>query len=132
VGELVRKDTEFGNLEDMDGRIIGVLRTSTSQAALEKETARRGLSLKYEEFASHPETMAALLVGRVDAFAIDRIILLGYLDDQTVLLDEGFESQSYGIATRLDQDALAAYLDSIVSAMREDGCLEALHVKWGL
>jgi putative glutamine transport system substrate-binding protein len=132
VGVLVRKDTEFGNLEDMDGRIIGVLRTSTSQAALEKEAARRGLSLKYEEFASHPETMAALLAGRVDAFAIDRIILLGYLDDQTVLLDEGFESQSYGIATRLNQDALAAYLDSIVSAMRKDGRLEALHVKWGL
>jgi putative glutamine transport system substrate-binding protein len=132
VGILVRKDAEFGSLEDMDGRIVGVLKTATSQAALEKETGRRGLNLKYEEFASHPETMAALLSGRVDAFVIDKTILLGYRDAATMLLDEGFDPQSYGIATRLDKDALAAYLESIVSALREDGRLDALRAKWGL
>jgi putative glutamine transport system substrate-binding protein len=76
--------------------------------------------------------MAALLAGRVDAFVIDKTILLGYRDDETMLLDEGFDPQPYGIATRLDQDALAAYLESVVGALREDGSLDALCAKWGL
>jgi putative glutamine transport system substrate-binding protein len=76
--------------------------------------------------------MAALLSGKVDAFAIDRTILLGYRDTETMLLDEGFKPQPYGIAARLDKDVLAAYLDSIVTAMREDGRLDALRAKWGL
>jgi putative glutamine transport system substrate-binding protein len=132
VGVLVRKEAEFRDLEGLDGRIMGVLKTATSRAALEKEAGRRGLSLQYEEFSSHPETIAALLAGKVDAFVIDRIILLGYRDDRTRLLDEGFEPQPYGIATRLDNDALAAYLDSIVTALREDGRLDTLRARWGL
>jgi putative glutamine transport system substrate-binding protein len=132
VGVLVKKDAGFRKLEDMNGRIAGVLKSATSRAALEAASARRGVSLEYEEFASHPETMAALLAGKVDAFVIDRNILLGYRDDNTMLLDEGFDPQPYGIATRLDRDALAAYLDSIVRAMGEDGRLDALRAKWGL
>jgi putative glutamine transport system substrate-binding protein len=132
VGILVRNDAGFRRLEDMDGRIIGVLKSATSQAAIEEEAGRRGVSLKFEEFASHPEAMAALLAGKTDAFVIDKAILLGYRNEETMLLDEGFDPQSYGVATRLDREMLAAYLDSLVTAMREDGRMEALRVKWDL
>jgi putative glutamine transport system substrate-binding protein len=132
VGILVRKDAGLRSLGEMDGRIIGVLKSATSRAAVEEEANKRGINLKFEEFASNPEAVAALHAGKVDAFVIDRIILLGYRDDRTMLLDEEFNPQPYGVATRLDKEMLAVYLDSIITAMREDGRLEALRVKWGL
>jgi putative glutamine transport system substrate-binding protein len=132
VGILVRKDAGFGKLEDLKGRTAGVLKSATSRTALEAAATDRGIGLKYEEFSSHPEAMAALLAEKVDAFVIDKTILLAYRDDKTMLLDEGFDPQPYGIATRLDRKALAAYLDSMVKAMEEDGRLDALRAKWGL
>jgi putative glutamine transport system substrate-binding protein len=132
VGIMVRSDAEFRKLEDMDGRIIGVLKTSTSQAAIEEEADRRGVSLKFEEFGSNPEAVAALHAGKVDAFAVDKVILLGYRDNRTMILDEGFAPQPYGVAARLDKETLAAYFDSIITAMREDGRLDALRAKWDL
>ncbi|MDR0998419.1 MAG: transporter substrate-binding domain-containing protein [Treponema sp.] len=132
VGVMVRNDAGFRSLEDMDGRIIGVLKNTTSQAAIKEEADKRGISLKFEEFGSNPEAVASLHAGKVDAFVIDRTILLGYRDGRTKLLDEGFNPQPYGVATRLDKEMLAAYFDSIITAMREDGRLEALRVKWDL
>jgi putative glutamine transport system substrate-binding protein len=132
VGIMVRKDSGIRSLGGLDGCIIGVTRAATSQTALEAEAAKLGIALTYAEFASHPEAVSALHAGKTDAFVIDKIILRAYLDDRTVLLDEGFNPQSYGIATKLDNDKLAAYLDGIVTDMRNDGRLDALIAKWGL
>jgi putative glutamine transport system substrate-binding protein len=132
VGIMVRKNSGIRSLDDLDGCIVGVTRAGTSRTALEAEAAKRGITLTFAEFASHPETVSALHSGRADAFVIDKMILRAYLDNRTMLLDEGFDPQPYGIATKLENDKLAACLDSIITDMRNDGRLEALVAKWGL
>jgi putative glutamine transport system substrate-binding protein len=128
---MVRKDAGLKRLADMDGRIAGVIKTGTTREALEAEAARAGIALDYAEFTSHPEIMAALFAGSVDAFVNDKSILLGYLGEKTMLLEEGFGPQAYGIATKLENDTLAARVEAIVTAMRDDGRLDMLIAKWG-
>jgi flagellar biosynthesis protein FlhF len=70
--------------------------------------------------------MAALFAGSVDAFVNDKSILLGYRGEKTVLLEEGFGPQPYGIATKLENDRLAARIETLLTAMRDDGRLDEL------
>jgi putative glutamine transport system substrate-binding protein len=132
ISLLVRKDSGIRSLADMDGKTVGVSRTSTSQAALQEEAGRLGISLTYAEFSNPPEIKAALLAGTVDAFANDYSTIMGYRDDKTVVLDEGFSPQPYGIAVKLDNDKLAAYVENILTGIRKDGRLDALLAKWSL
>jgi putative glutamine transport system substrate-binding protein len=129
---LVRKDSGIRSLADMDGKTAGISRTSTSRAALQAEADRLGITLKYTGFSSHPEIMAALLSGTVDAFVNDYSAIMGYKEDNTILLDGGFSPQPYGIAVKLDNGKLAAYLEGILTAIRDDGRLGALLEKWDL
>jgi putative glutamine transport system substrate-binding protein len=129
---LVRQDSGIKSLADMNGRIAGISRGSTSREALQAEADKLAIAVEFAVFSSYPEVKAALLAGKVDAFVNDTIVLRGYSDEWTVVLEERFSPQSYGIATRLENDKLAAYLDTIITAMRDDGRLDALIAKWGL
>jgi putative glutamine transport system substrate-binding protein len=132
VGLLVRQDSGIKSLADMNGRIVGISRSSTSRAAFQVEADKLGMEVEFAVFSSYPEVKAALLSGKVDAFVNDKIVLRGYSDERTVVLEESFSPQPFGIATKLENDKLAGYLDTIVTAMRDDGRLDALAAKWGL
>jgi putative glutamine transport system substrate-binding protein len=132
VGFMLRKDSGIADITGLDGKRIGVVREATTRQAVEEEAGKRNIRLDFVEFANQPEIMAALLVGKIDSFACDKIILRGFLDNATVILSEGFCPQPYGIAVKKSNDKLAEYLESIIKAMQTDGRLEALSTKWGL
>jgi putative glutamine transport system substrate-binding protein len=132
VGLLVRKDSGLTGLADMHGKICGIVKKSTIQEASTKAAKQLGVELRYAEFSSYPEIMDALLIGMVDVFSTNRSILWGYVNEDTLLLAESFDPRVYGIATKLENDQLAAYLDTLVIRMHQDGTLAALVNKWGL
>ncbi|MDR2796997.1 MAG: transporter substrate-binding domain-containing protein [Treponema sp.] len=132
VGFLVRKDSGLTGLADMQGKTIGVIRGTTTAQAVTNEANKRGIGVQFLEFPSNPPILAALLSGQIDVYSVDKSILLGYLQEDTLLLPDGFDPQEYGIATKLENDKLAAYLDSLVMTMQQDGTLTALLRTWGL
>jgi len=132
LGYLVRLDSPVKRPEDLNGKSAGVAQASTAKTALENECALLGIDVTLREYASYPEIKAALNSGNVEAFVADKSILYGYLDDACVLLDEGFNPQQYGIASKLENDKLAAHVDSLVATLEKNGELAALREKWGL
>ncbi len=132
VGLLVKNDSGYESLADMDGAIIGVAQSSTSRDAVSAEAENLGVNVTFEEYATYPEIKAALDSGRVNAFCVDKSILRGYLDDTTVLLDDAFNPQEYGVAIKLDNTELAAYVDDLISTWMEDGTIQELVTKWNL
>lgn len=132
VGLLVKKDGGYKSLKDLDGKTIGVAQSATSKDAIQAEAEKLGIQVKFLEFASYPEIKTALTSGRVDAFAVDRSILAGYVDDQTEILPDKFNPQDYGIAIKLDNKELAEYVDGIIVEMKDSGELDKLKSKWDL
>ncbi len=132
VGLLVKTDSGFGSLADMDGKIIGVAQSATSKDAVGAEAEALGVNVSFDEYATYPEIKAALDSGRVDAFSVDKSILRGYLDDSTMLLDDAFNPQDYGVATKLDNTDLAAYVDELIQGWLADGTIQGLIDKWEL
>ena len=131
IGFLVKKDSGLKSIMDMNGKTVGTVQSGTARNALEIEAAARGIELKYQGYASYPEVKAALLSNKIDAFAVDKSILLSYVDETTVILADGFNPQYYGIATKLSSNGLAAYLDDFMRSIREDGRLEEILTRWG-
>lgn len=132
VALLVKKDSGYALLKDLAGKTIGVAQSATTKKALEAAAADGGFALKFSEFASYPEIKTALESGRVDAFSVDAAILAGYVDANSVILDERFSPQNYGVATKLANKALATLVNDKITAMKSSGELQKLLDKWGL
>ncbi|MDR0758999.1 MAG: transporter substrate-binding domain-containing protein [Treponema sp.] len=130
VGLLVKKAAGISGLDGLDGKTVGVAQSATSRQALEAAASAVGASVKFAEFATYPEIKAALDSGRVDAFSVDRSILRGYLDSETVLLDDAFSPQDYGVASKFDNKELASYIDGLIQKWLGDGTIKALTDKY--
>jgi len=132
LGFLVRSDSGIGRPEDLDGKKAGVVQAGTAKASLPDECARLGIDMVLLEYNSYPEVKAALAKGDVDVFVADKTILYGYIDDDCLLLNEGFNPQQYGIASKKGNEKLAARIDSLIEEVEKDGRLAALFYDWGL
>ena len=132
VGLLVKKASGAQSLKDLNGKKVGVAQSATSKKAVQEQADKVGIKVTFQEFATYPEIKAALDSGRVDAFSVDRSILYGYLDDSTVVLQDKFSPQEYGIATKKGNDGLAKLVNDTVNELKKSGELDKLIKKWGL
>jgi putative glutamine transport system substrate-binding protein len=126
VGMLVKKSSGITGLADLDGKTIGVAQSATSKDAIEAAAKNVGATLKFAEFSTYPEIKAALDSGRVDVFSVDKSILNGYLDAETVILPDEFSPQPYGVTTKLSNKALADYVDGLIKKWLGDGTIDGL------
>jgi putative glutamine transport system substrate-binding protein len=130
VGLLVKKSLGASSLKDLNGKTIGVAQSATTKTALEEAAKKLGITLKYSELAGYPELKAALDSGRIDCFAVDASILNGYVDDTSVILDDRYNPQEYGIASKKDNTELAKTINDVVTEMKASGEIDKLIAKW--
>lgn len=132
VGLMVKKDSGIKSLKDMNGKKIGVAQSATSKKAIQDAADKLVIKLQFLEFGTFPEIKSALDAGRVDCFSVDGAILYGYLDDTTVILDDRFSPQDYGIASKKGNTGLSKIVNDTIAGMKASGEMDKLLVKWGL
>lgn len=132
VALMVKKASGIKSLKDLNGKKIGVSQSSTTKKALEPEAKSQGINVSFLEFGTYPEIKAALDAGRVDCFSVDGAILNGYLDDSTVILEDRYSPQEYGLASKKGNDALAKVINDTINEMKQSGELDKLIEKWGI
>ncbi|MDR2796678.1 MAG: transporter substrate-binding domain-containing protein [Spirochaetaceae bacterium] len=132
VGMLVKKSSGISRLADLNGKMIGVAQSATSKEAIDAAAKAIGVTLQFAEFSTYPEIKAALDSGRVDVFSVDKSILNGYLDSESVILPDEFSPQPYGVTTKLSNKALADYVDGLIQEWLGDGTIPALIEQFNL
>lgn len=132
VGLMVKKASGLQSLKDFNGKKIGVAQSATSKKAIQAEANKLGIKVDFLEFATYPEIKSALDSGRIDCFSVDGSILFGYLDDSTVILNDRFDPQNYGIASKKGNDALAKTINDTIAELKSSGEIDKLKQKWGL
>lgn len=132
IGLLVGKDSGIQSFADLAGKTIGVAQSATTRDALQKAADAAGMKVDFAEFPTYPDIKAALDSGRVACFSVDKAILMGYLDDTTVLLSDSFAAQPYGVAVKKGNEGILAVADATIAAMRADGSMDALVATWNL
>lgn len=132
VAMMVKKDSGMQAVKDMNGKKIGVAQSATSRKALQEEADKAGVKVQFLEFGTYPEIKTALDSGRIDVFSVDGSILAGYLDDSTIILNDKFAAQEYGVASKKSNTALAKTVDEVIAEMKTNGELDKLIQKWGI
>lgn len=132
VALMVKKASGIQSLKDLDGKKIGVAQSATSKQAIQTEADKLGIKVSFLEFGTYPELKTALDAGRIDCFSVDGAILLGYLDDSTVILADRFSPQQYGVASKKSNTALAKTVNDTIAEMTKSGEMDKLLKKWGI
>jgi len=132
VALMVKKDSGITDLKGLADKTIGVAQSATSKKAIQEAADKQGIKVKFLEFGTYPEIKTALDSGRINCFSVDGAILYGYLDDTTVILNDRFTPQEYGVASKKANAGLAKLVNDTINDMKKSGELDKLIQKWGL
>ena len=102
TGVLVRNATAAKTFKDLAGKRIAVVGNTTNQAALAAATKNLAVAATAVPFKTRDEAIGALEAGSVDAFASDKVLLLGIagkMKDPSLytLLDDNLSFEAYAI-----------------------------------
>ena len=102
TGLLTKVASGLRSLSDMSGKRIAVVSGTTNERAVKAQLARREINATVLPFASRDEAFAALEDGKADAFASDRLLLVGAglkaRDPKSLhILSEELSFEPYGI-----------------------------------
>jgi len=77
TGLLARTEGGARSLSDLSGKTIAVVAGTTNERAINEQLKRRQMNATVLPFNSRDEAIAALEGGKADAFASDRLLLVG-------------------------------------------------------
>ncbi len=130
---VVANDSAYQTKADLEGKVVGA---QVESAGLDALKADPELSAAVADIPEYDDYLMALLdldTSRLDAVAIDKI-LIGYTMSQTPgkyrVLDESLSDEYYGIGCAKGAVALREAIDKALDELYEDGSIEALSVKW--
>jgi len=108
--------------KDLNGKRVGVIPGTTTEAAL-KHLATSGVTPVFVPVATHTDGIAAVRDGRAEAYATDRLILIGETlggpEGQTLRLGDEFLSlETYGLMMRRDPDLRLAVNKALAGVYR--------------
>ena len=148
VTVLVEKKSGISSLADLADKNVGVSTSSTSAKALATAMAEKKLipafdtsadfvptsfkkGVAFTEFIDYPSISSALTAGTIDAFCVDKSILASYMSDDRTYIEEKFDPQVYGVATRKGSE-ISGQIDDLIKGWLEDGTIDKLISKYGL
>jgi ABC-type amino acid transport substrate-binding protein len=109
-GLLVRTDSNVKGMADLAGKKIAVIGGTTTQTALNRALKQRLINAEVVPVKAREEGLQQLERGTVDAFASDRVLLVGMGDKavdpkKLTLLAEDFSFEPYAIVLPLGDAA---------------------------
>jgi glutamate/aspartate transport system substrate-binding protein len=135
TGVLVKAALSARRFSELQDRRIGVVAGTTNEAAVHAQLKRRLLSATVVPFKSRDEAFAALEAGKVDAFASDKMLLLGVAskspDSKSLfLMADELSYEPYGIVLpRGDADFRLA-VNTGLSQLYGSGEIERVFGRW--
>jgi ABC-type amino acid transport substrate-binding protein len=122
-------------MADVAGKRIGVVGGTTNERVVTELDKRRSLGLKIVAMKSRDEAFAALEGGKVDAFASDKILLIGAgmkaKDPKSLfLLPEDLSFEPYAIALPRGDAGLRLAVNAGLSKIYAEGEIASIFGKW--
>lgn len=130
---VVAQDSTYKTKADLDGKIVGAQVESAGLDALKADPELSGTVADIPEYDDYLMALMDLGTSRLDAAAIDKI-LIGYTMSQEPgkyrVLDESLSDEYYGIGCAKGAVALREAIDKALDELYEDGSIEELSTKW--
>jgi polar amino acid transport system substrate-binding protein len=126
-GVLVRKDSPFQHVGDLNGKRVCATKTSTSIEQIHKFAPRALL----DPVDLRPECLVHLQEGTADAISTDDTILYGLAHQDRLntrlLTDNLHQPERYGIAINRDHPDFVRFVNGVLEQIRSDGRWQQYH-----
>jgi ABC-type amino acid transport substrate-binding protein len=135
TGLLIKGASGLRSLSDLSDRKIAVIAGTTNENAIHAQLKRRRLSATVLPFNTRDEAFAALEEGRVDAFASDKLLLVGVAgkaNDQKslTLLPDELSFEPYGIVLPRGDAAFRLAVNTGLSQLYGSGEISEIFGRW--
>jgi glutamate/aspartate transport system substrate-binding protein len=134
-GVMVRADSSFDSIADLDGKKIAVLTDTTTEARLNAIVKKFLVNARVVKVGDANEAVAMLESGNVDAYAGDKIKLVGLAAQakdpgKFVMLAEEISFEPYAMALPRGDAALRLEVNRALTEVYLSGDIEAIFARW--
>jgi glutamate/aspartate transport system substrate-binding protein len=135
TGLLIRASTAGNSLTDLSGKKIGVIGGTSNERALSEALKSNVLSATVVKVRSREEGLEQLEAGTLDAFASDRVLLLGLVTKAKnpkalALLGDALSFEPYAIALPRGDWAMKQAVDSGLAQLYRSNALPDIYSRW--
>jgi polar amino acid transport system substrate-binding protein len=122
------KSDEISKLQQLDGKRIAVLSGSAGDMAARKHFP----DSDFQVLTAAADAALAVRNNKADAFIYDKSVLLNLVEKnpELVILDEPLDKLEVAAAIKKDNTALLADMNLALGALKKEGALNRLRVKW--
>ena len=131
----VKKGSGIKEIEDLNGKAIGLSLGTTNEKAVKRIAKQKGLKIKYHMVKDHPQGWLALETDRVDAYATDHSLLYGLISkskdkSKWEVVGRFLSYDPYGIMVRRDDSAMQLLGNTVLSDLMRSGEMQKIYDKW--
>ena len=135
TGLLIRAVTAGNSLNDLSGKKIGVIGGTSNERALNEALKAKVVSATVVKVKSREEGLEQLEAGTIDAFASDRVLLLGLImkaktPKSLALLGDALSYEPYAIALPRGDWAMKQAVDAALAQIYRSSALPEIYKRW--
>ena len=135
TGLLIRASTTGNSLTDLSGKKIGVIAGTSNERALNEALKSNVVSATIVKVTSREQGFEQLEAGAIDAFASDRVLLLGLVakakDPKALaLLGDALSFEPYAIALPRGDWAMKQAVDAALGQIYRSNALPEIYNRW--
>ena len=132
---MLKSGTSMVKLADMGGKNIGVVPGTTTERALRDALTRGKIKAKIVTLKDHADGLVAVMQGKVDAYASDRVILFGLVlgsgnQKNLRLTEELFSYEPYALMMRKDDPAFQLVVNRELARLYRSEEIYAIYDRW--
>ena len=135
TGLLIRASTTGNSLIDLANKKIGVIAGTSNERALKEALSAKMVNATVVPVASRDEGLVQLEAGAIDAFASDRVLLIGLVNKAKdpkamAMLAEALSYEPYAIVLPRGDWALKQAVDAALSQLYKSSTLPEIYNRW--
>ena len=135
LGLLIRATTQGNSLADLGGKKIGVIAGTSNQSALAAAIKAKAINATVSTVKTREEGLEQLEAGTIDAFAGDKVLLVGLVakakDPKSLaLLGDSLSYEPYAIVLPQDAWSLRIAVDTAIAQIFSSASLPDIYNRW--
>src|SRR5262245_33297740 len=132
---LIAEGSGLKTVADLAGKRIGVVPGTTTEKAVADFLRSQSLTATVVPVKDHDEGLAALQTSKIEAYASDRIILVGLVlqargTSRYALISDDLSYEPYGFMVRRDDSAFRFLANRTLARVYRSGAIGAIYNKW--
>jgi glutamate/aspartate transport system substrate-binding protein len=132
---LVSSNANLTRLSDIAGKRVAVVPGTTTEKVMTEAFQKANLTVQMVKVKEHAEGIAALENGTADAYASDRVILIGLAmksKDPTKLAiaDQYFSYEPYGLMLRRGDADFRLAVNRVLARLYRSGAIVQVYERW--